>query len=447
MGAREGSEDYEIYFALAVIHSEKFRHYVLPHIKADWLNFWLARNLYEACLRLYHRDRKISFISVIEEIKRDITISDEKVQDICAFLSDKGKNDILLESVIDSALPRVELEIGRNVITQTIIMAQGLVEDGRYDDIFKMFEKAKSQTIYQKPKESNFWAEAEEEANIPWRRGIPLGIHGRVDDLTVEWLDHKLFHLGLPRGALAIFGGIGKGGKTSFLQNIAIYQSLMGYNVDFYSLELDIDYLKARSIGIATNISTNDLRDPDAFNEAKGVLSDLKKRFPDKGQIHYYHYKAQSLTASVIAHNTNFQESMGRKVDSIIIDYVDIMGCERKFREDYQTAAYNTLIVRDLGIEYDCSVITASQLDKEAFGKKVTNRKNVRGAFAKTFTCDMFATIAWEKTKVTDVYNDTREVKHANFYMDANRLGAGDYIIKLEEADLATGRFFDPIPK
>lgn len=440
---RGHSREFQNYFCLSAIHNPRFRSYVAGKVKPEFLTEWGPQKIYEITLKLHSKQRYISFIAVEEEIKKDVSLDDKKVEELLDFLGTFKNSNETIEAMTSNVLPRVEEEVGKNILTHAIVSSQDLLDKGNYSEIFNLFARTKAMAIYQNSTELDAFDSLSKGIDkIPWKRGIPLGIVGFDEQAIVNRsVDLELYHKGLPRGAIAIFGGSAKGGKTAFKQNIAIYQALSGFNVDYYSLEMRLDYLLIRNLSMLVDIETNEIRSEENEIRSKKILEEIYDKFPDKGDIRYYNYRAHSLTISMIEQNTLYSESQGRKVDVIIVDYVDRMACERKFKEPWQEAGYNVIELRDLGEKNDCSIITSSQLDKQAYNKKLSTRENVRGAYSKIFDCDLFATLNRhkEKTAVGDVVN-------TYLFIDATRYGDADMFLQLE-GNLRTGRMFNPIPQ
>jgi replicative DNA helicase len=447
---REHDSDFERFFVLAVIYDTLFRNYSITTIQANFLIHWQFASIYEAIIRLNSRDKPINFTSVIEEVKRDMSISEEKLEEILDVLRpfvelDKQKED-QLKSMVDRVLGGVEEEVGTNVMLQVLSEANSLLADKKFKDIFELMAHAQQLSLYKKTVSVSFFDTlGDEKDELQWERGIPLGIHGEDRNGNMVWLDQELFYKGISRGNLFIFAGEGKAGKTSLLQNIALFQALSGYNVDFYSLENPIEYLQVRSISIMTDINTNDLLNKDKFQKAKSDIDTILQKHPKHGNIRYFHERAHILTPSVISKNLANAANMGRKIDIVVVDYLDLMGCERRFREPYMEASHNAIALRDLGTEYGVGVVTASQLKVDS-KKQYGDRADVRGGFDRIFTCDLFATITADKTEQENFMGTGKTLTNVTIYMDAVRGGKGGNKL-LMKANKGSGRFFDPIPK
>jgi replicative DNA helicase len=447
---REHDSDFERFFVLAVTYDTLFRNYAITTIQPNFLIHWQYSSIYEAIIRLNSRDKPINFTSVIEEVKRDMGISEDKLEEILDVLRpfvdlDKQKED-QLKSMVDRVLGGVEEEVGTNVMLQVLSEANSLLADKKFKDIFELMAHAQQLSLYKKTHSLSFFDSLnEEEDDMEWERGIPLGIHGEDSNGNMVWLDQDLFYKGLSRGSLFIFAGEGKAGKTSLLQNIAIFQALSGYNVDYYSLEVKIHYLKMRSLSILTDINTNDFLDKEKFEKAKKDVEVILTKNPKYGSIRYFHEKAHTLTPSVISKNIANSVNMGHKVDVVIIDYLDLMGCERRFREPYMEASHNAIAIRDMGTEYNAGIITASQLKVDS-KKQFGDRSDVRGGFDRIFTCDLFATITADKEVQENFMGTGKTLRNVTMYMDAVRSGDGEKKL-LMKANKKSGRFFNPLPK
>jgi hypothetical protein len=127
------------------------------------------------------------------------------------------------------------------------------------------------------------------------------------------------------------------------------------------------------------------------------------------------------------------------------VDYLDLMGCEIRYKEPYQRVEHNSIALRAMGQEYNAGIITASQLKIEA-KKQFGDRTDVRGGFARIFHCDFFATITAEKEVQENYLGLGKNITNVTMFLDAVRSGKGG-LKMLMKANMASGRFFDPLPK
>jgi hypothetical protein len=133
-------------------------------------------------------------------------------------------------------------------------------------------------------------------------------------------LDDKLYG-GFERGGLNIFMGFSGSGKSLFLQNLALTWALAGYNVVYFTLELDAELVALRLDAMLTGKSTQEiLRSVDETSytiimKGKNAGSIHIKRMPGGG----------TCTNDFRAYMLEYQIKTGKKPHALISDYLDLM--------------------------------------------------------------------------------------------------------------------------
>jgi len=274
------------------------------------------------------------------------------------------------------------------------------------------------------------------------QEGIPLGITGVVvGSMKQHSIDSYMAYGGVPRGSLSIIMGLGGEGKSSLLANLAVYHSLSGYNVAYFSLEKHIKYSLSRNISILLNMPTTDIvRSPNKaalIRQVKTILS----RYPDRGSLHMFRMRARRTTPEQIYQAIQDLNRRGPRIDVVDLDYLDILQPARSFNEARLEIDHNTVMLKDMADELGFALITPSQKNRGAVGKKDADRSNVAADFSKTMHSDLFLILNSDiDPNSTD--NHKRQIKVT---IDKNSYG-GEKVTFVCNVDLSVGRFFDPFP-
>lgn len=449
MSERPLSSDFERHLVLSIIYSPRFREFIFGKVKGSWLKFPEYRYIYETVEKLHRHDKPITFLSVCEAIRKDYKLADGKYEEYTGKINQYISNPDpdFMESCIQSVLGSVQEEVGKNLLTSALAKSTYLLEQGEPDKIFELFNKIEKEAIFVQPERVYAWEELrkirKDDAII--KRGIPLGIRGENDQMIMEYFDQSTIYKGLGRGQLALLMGLSSAGKTSLMTNIAVHQALLGYNVDFYSLEMAYDYIILTMMSMLLNIPRNELHGK--IEDHMWLLDEILQNYPKNKDIRVYHPQGMKLTTSMIGHDLELSMKEGRKTDVLFIDYADLMRPSRKFRETYEELLHIIIELRALGDEYDCAVVTCCQANrppKEGKNKRLT-RDRQAGAYGRIFPSDVFITINKEEEKVKDVMGNVKDVNNIYLFVDKNRFGKVGFTMRME-ADMTTGRFFDPFP-
>ncbi len=455
---QESNRDFEIYFILSLIYNKNLRKYCIDKIKSDWLLQWEAKYLFELVIKMEKNNRPVNFISVSENIKRDISLSDDRVKVILSILIPyiEEPTSPILSSMLDAVIPIVEDEVGKTLLMKGILKAQDLLEKEKISDVFGLFKQIEQQTIYDKRVNVNFWNKAKDICKSGGigeiKKGIPTGIYGEDRNFNKDYLDQNMISKGIGRGQIAMIVGLASSGKTTLKLNMAAYQSLFGYTVNYYTLEMPPDYMSLRLISILTDIPTFEL--PKRMDEANIEINKIIERYPNHKELKIAHFKAHELTPAMLAQDLNRDSNEGRIVDSIFIDYADIMGTTRRFKERRHEIGYNIEEIRGVASEFKCSAITSSQSNREGFKKKkggreytdkILDRSNLSEDWSKIFTVDLMFSINAKTVEGEDIDHKKVEREEVEIFVDKNRFGPEGFTLTMD-VNRKTGRFFDPFP-
>ena len=208
--------------------------------------------------------------------------------------------------------------------------------------------------------------------------------HGQV---STGWpaLDKKLFG-GFNRGELNIFAGGSGAGKSLFLQNLAINWALAGLNVAYISFELSEALAAMRIDAMTTNIPTRQVMKQMADVEIKVKM--IKKK---AGNLQLKYLPSASTIIDVRAYIKELELKNKKKVDAILIDYLDLMMPKSKRvspSDLFVKDKYVSEELRNYAVDKHCLLATASQLNRASVEEIEFDHSHIAGGLSKVQTAD-----------------------------------------------------------
>lgn len=198
-------------------------------------------------------------------------------------------------------------------------------------------------------------------------------------------IDQKLYG-GMNRGEINIFAAPSGGGKSLFLQNLAINWVMSGLNVVYISLELSEQLISMRLDAMVSGYGTRDV-----MKNIDDV--DLRVRMKAKGAGNL---RVKQMPSGVNANDVRvflreYEIECGEKIDCLLVDYLDLMmpisakiSAENLFVKD----KYISEELRNLAVERDILHATASQLGRSAVEEVEYDHSHIAGGISKVNTAD-----------------------------------------------------------
>lgn len=196
-----------------------------------------------------------------------------------------------------------------------------------------------------------------------------------VEDLKTEeptissgwqWLDNKLDGGFLENGrSIYIFAGETNVGKSIVLGNLACNIAKQGKTVLLVSLEMSEMVYAKRLAGNLTGIEINNLRFelPQLEDKLQSFVTNnptsrlLIKEFPPS-----------TITPSQLGAFIKKLEQNGVELDAIVLDYVNLMHSPIG-NNSYERVKIATEQVRALSYQFNCPILTATQLNRTGYDK------------------------------------------------------------------------------
>ena len=192
---------------------------------------------------------------------------------------------------------------------------------------------------------------------------------------------------GFLRGELNIvYGGSGQG-KSVFLQNLSLNQSINGHNVLYISLEMSVPACTKRIWAMLTETPL--------YMPIFAQKDDVQRKLPlvkelaiDRGEHIIQYLPSNSSIDDVDQLISDVEEEEEIKITSVCIDYFDLLGAVRRsdnmFTNDKETSEQ----LRELAVRRDMLLFTASQLNRQGNEADDVSRNHLGGGLSKLFTGD-----------------------------------------------------------
>ena len=275
-------------------------------------------------------------------------------------------------------LKEVELFCRYKALKEAIYASPELLTQGRYGEV-EASVKAAVQTALVKDLGLDYYAD-------PKARLESLK-NGRAQTST-GWksVDEKLYG-GLNRGEITIFAGQSGAGKSLFLQNLAVNWAQAGMTVIYLSLELSEKLCAMRIDAMHTNYETREILKNIEDVHVKIRLIQQRSR----GALQIKQLPNGCTANDIRAYIKEYEINSGRKVDAIMVDYLDLMfptstriSAENLFVKD----KYVTEELRNLAVELDILCISASQLNRGSYEESDFGPNHIAGGISKVNTAD-----------------------------------------------------------
>jgi replicative DNA helicase len=228
----------------------------------------------------------------------------------------------------------------------------------------------------------------------------------------------------IQKGEIAVLAGLPGAGKTAWLGHLGLSSMKEKKNVIMFSFEVNTKRLATRIYKSLFNVDTSDLLKMTPDEAIKGVED------PTLGDFILVQRPANSCSAndiSAILHDLKTYHNW--EPDLILVDYLLITSTNDKRKDSSDTYKYYKTVteeLRNVAVEFDCPLITACQLNREAMGekggsKKVVTSKDISESRGVLDTADYLL-----------ILEQTEEEKKDGLYrvrLDKNRNGDNGFFI------------------
>lgn len=253
-----------------------------------------------------------------------------------------------------------------------ILNSADLLKEGDFDGIRNVVERAMKAGMdknigheYNKDIESRYRENYRPTIPTPWPV-LNEGIQG-----------------GFGPGDLAIVFGNPGGGKSWTCVAMAAHAVKMGYNVNYYTLELGEDYVGKRFDCYLTGYS---------IDEVNSHRKDVQKQVENlKGKLIVKEYPPKGATVNTVKSHIQKCIDMDHKPDLVVIDYVDYLRAPSKGKFSERKDEIDDVFIATKGLakEFKIPVITPSQVNRMGAKDSVIEGDKAAGSYDKMMVADM----------------------------------------------------------
>jgi replicative DNA helicase len=209
----------------------------------------------------------------------------------------------------------------------------------------------------------------------------------------IQHLDSKeVFNGGLSRGEIGVVVAPTGVGKSHWLVAMGAEALRRGKNVVHYTFELS-----ETAVGIRYDSHLTDIPSSDIIENKENVLKHYDEN--DYGRLIIKQYPTGS--ASIVTIRNHIEKlSMKDFIPSlIVIDYADIMRSTRQFDSLRHELKLVYEELRNLAMEMNIPVWTASQANREASNSDVVGLENMSEAYGKAMVADIVVSLSRKPTE------------------------------------------------
>ena len=283
----------------------------------------------------------------------------------------------LQEEHFDWLLVEFETFVRHKGLERAILKAADMLEEGNYGPVEDMIKEA-VQVGLQKDMGTDYFADP---------KARLMGLKDKNGQISTGWatMDKRLFG-GMNRGELNIFAGGSGAGKSLFLANLGVNWALQGLNVVYLSFELSESLVSMRIDSMTTGISTREI-----FKDLDNVEMKVKMIGKKSGAMQIKYMPSGKNANDIRSYLKEYEIKMGRKVDVLLVDYLDLMMPINKRVAPSDLFIKDKFVseeLRNLAMEKQCVFVTASQLNRGAVEEVEFDHSHISGGLSKIQTAD-----------------------------------------------------------
>jgi archaellum biogenesis ATPase FlaH len=262
-------------------------------------------------------------------------------------------------------------------LERAILASADLLEQGDYGPVEKLIKDA-IQISLNKDMGTDYFEDP---------RARLEGLKNSNGQISTGWpsVDKKLYG-GFNRGELNIWCAASGGGKSLFLANLGCNWALNGLNVLYLTFELSEALVAMRMDSMLTNVPTREI-----FRNLDDVELKVKMMGKSAGSVQIKYMPSGKNANDIRAYLKEYQVKKGHKPDILLIDYLDLMmpmSVKVSPSDLFVKDKYVSEELRNLAMETQCVVCTASQLNRAAVEEIEFDHSHISGGLSKIQTAD-----------------------------------------------------------
>jgi archaellum biogenesis ATPase FlaH len=262
-------------------------------------------------------------------------------------------------------------------LEKAILKSADLLDKQRYGEVERLIKEASSVGL---PKSfgTDYYAD-------PYARLMDLKNANGGTSTGWKSIDYALYG-GFNRGELNIFAGGSGAGKSLFLQNLALNWSQLGLNGVYFSLELAEGLCAKRMDSMVTGVESKDI-----YKNIDEVVMKVGMKGKSSGKIQIVQLTAGVTVNDLKSWLKEFQIQSGKKIDFVIVDYLDLMmpaGQKISVADLFIKDKLVSEELRAMATQGQYLFCTASQLNRGAVESVEFDHSHISGGLSKIQTAD-----------------------------------------------------------
>ena len=166
--------------------------------------------------------------------------------------------------------------------------------------------------------------------------------------------------LKLVQNDFLIVGATTGAGKSGFLLNL-MNDLMFRYQCIYFNMEMSKSTIYKRIVSIRNNIPMNQVNHPLSENQKMGILNSLKDIEMDKAIVEHQANNIKDIKAIISQVKDKNRHTI------VFIDHLGLCRCDNT-KSLYEQATEVAKQLRQICLQYDCTIIGASQLNRAAYG-------------------------------------------------------------------------------
>ena len=214
---------------------------------------------------------------------------------------------------------------------------------------------------------------------------------------------------GLGPGELGIITACAGSGKSWVLCRLGAEAMRQGKNVIHFTLELNENYVGLRYDACFTGID---------FQNIRNNIDIVKKKIAEvPGKLIIKYFPIKTVSAHSLKLHAERIQTLGTKIDLIIVDYADILRPSQSDRNSnsYSEAGGIYEELRGVAGEMQVPIWSASQSNRAAMDEDIIQANNISDSYRKIMTADFVLSLS---RKMSD-----KQANTARFHVIKNRFG------------------------
>lgn len=284
---------------------------------------------------------------------------------------------ISIPSIVESN-PKIDLTLFTEIFTETICFNDNWKNrlnllEGKIIENFKKNYSKKLMKDYEQGK-INY-----EDFILKINKINSLDLNNEVKPLTEEELKEGIkgktkitLHsfpklnkvLNLVYGDFLVIGALTGNGKSSFLLNLMV-DLMQEYQCIYFNMEMSKSTIYKRILSITADVPVSDVTNPQTEHQ-KGIIDNAYKII-EKSKIIIEH-QANDINSikKVLAKNKNIN-----KHTILFLDHIGLIKANSS-KTLYENSTEVAKELRQMCLEYDCTIISASQLNRSAYSNELS---------------------------------------------------------------------------